>query len=350
MRWLWKALIPSAVSCVVLAGLPALADSVSVRTDEVCFSVHNEGDPLPSQVYGVRFGEPRPDTPVIILVHGHSITHAFWDVSPDYSVARNLARAGYLVIAYDRLGYGRSPYLRPRGAGFSLTLSSQRAMLHEIVRQVKAGTYTFPIHGSCGGGPMAGLASPRVIVMGHSTGGAIVSGYPGTYHDVAAAVPVGWNNQGFPPEAAAYITTTLAPEYAKGNDYATGFPTEDGCRKTLLYLPEVVPGFLPSFCRRLVAAPAGELMGAARTYAENLAAITRVGSGIPVLLAFEDRDFFFPMDKNAEEFEYWRAHCGCDVEWWTQQDTGHALIAHKSMPTLTSKVVAWLASKGLAAR
>ena len=56
---------------------------------------------------------------------------------------------------------------------------------------------------------------------------------------------------------------------------------------------------------------------------------------------------FFPPDRNAREVEYWTAHCGCDVESWTQQGTGHALIAHMSMPTFTSKVVTWLGSKGL---
>src|SRR5256885_11962888 len=48
-----------------------------MRADEVCFTVHNEGDPTPANVYGVRFsvGEPRSETKVIILVHGHSVTH-----------------------------------------------------------------------------------------------------------------------------------------------------------------------------------------------------------------------------------------------------------------------------------
>lgn len=326
-----------------------------VRTDEVCFTVHNEGDPIAANVYGVRYfvGDPRPETKVIVLVHGHSVTHALWDLRPDFSVARNLARAGYVVIAYDRLGYGKSPYLRPRGAGYTLTWSSQRAMLHELVTQVKSGSYTFSGNGTCptGNASPAGLASPTVIVIGHSGGGAIVSGYPGTYHDVAAAVPTAWNNQGFPPEAMAYIAGTLGPEYAKGNDYATLFPTEEGCKTALLYLPEVVPSLLPTFCRNaFVPAPAGEVAFAGRTYAENFAAITRVGPGIPVLLAFEDRDFFFPADKNAEEVQYWTAHCGCDVESWTQQGTGHAFIAHTSMPTFTSKVVTWLGSKGLGAK
>lgn len=337
----------------ILTGLPvrALADTATVRTDEVCFTVHNQGDPTPSSVNGVRFyvGNPTPETKVIVLVHGHSITHAFWDVAPDFSVARNLARAGYLVLAYDRLGYGKSPYQRPRGSGFTLTVSSQRAMLHEIVTQVKSGAYTFTAgDGTCDRGRVAGLTSPTVILIGHSGGGAIVSGYPGIYHDVAAVAPVGWTNQGMSSQGAAYIATTLAPQWAAGNDYVSLFPSEEACRRALLYLPEVVPSLLPTFCPSLVDAPAGEALSIGRAYAENLAAISRVGPDIPVLLAFADRDFFFSANDYANEVGYWKAHCGCDVESWTQQATGHALIAHRSMPTFTSKVVAWLRSKGLA--
>ena len=132
-----------------------------MRTDDVCFTVHNQGDPVASRVYGVRYyvGVPDEKTKAIILVHGNSVTHAFWDTREDFSVARRLAGAGYLVIAYDRLGYAKSPYIRPRGAGYALTLHSQRVMLHEMVTQVKAGSYTFGRDGTCatGSGPAAGF-------------------------------------------------------------------------------------------------------------------------------------------------------------------------------------------------
>jgi hypothetical protein len=64
-----------------------------------------------------------------------------------------------------------------------------------------------------------------------------------------------------------------------------------------------------------------------------------------VLLAWADHDFFFP---ESSETDYWKGHCGCDVESWTQPDSGHAFVAHRSMPTFTTEVVTWLASKGLA--
>jgi pimeloyl-ACP methyl ester carboxylesterase len=78
-----------------------------VRTDEVCFSVHNEGDAHASPLYGIRYyaDVPSTRTKTIVLVHGAGPSHHYWDLRPDFSIARNLAAAGYLAITYDRLGY-----------------------------------------------------------------------------------------------------------------------------------------------------------------------------------------------------------------------------------------------------
>jgi pimeloyl-ACP methyl ester carboxylesterase len=358
----WKTGAATAALCTVLAASPAAGHAAwgaqaagsSVHTDQVCFEVHNQGDPEPSRVYGLRYfvANPNAGTRTVILVHGNSITHAFWDAQPDFSAARNLAEAGYLVIAYDRLGYGKSPYPRPRGAGYTLTLSSQRAMLHEVVAQVKGGTYTFAPHGACSDQPgqPVGLGSQTVILVGHSGGGLMVSGYPGMYHDVAAVVQAGWSNQGFSPAAGPFIARTVGPQLAAGNDYANLFPTPEDCETGVLYRPGVVPSLAPKLCRATVPAPAGELAGITATIAETLLAIPRVGPGLPVLLAWEDHDFFFSDDRQAAETQYWITHCGCDVQSWTESATGHAFIAHLSMPTFTAEVVSWLTAKGLRAR
>jgi hypothetical protein len=76
-------------------------------------------------------------------------------------------------------------------------------------------------------------------------------------------------------------------------------------------------------------------------------AIERVGPTVPVLLAWVDHDFFFP---EGDETAYWRNHCGCDVASWTQPHSGHAFVAHVSMPGFVSEVLTWLASKGLGGR
>ena len=162
-------------------------------------------------------------------------------------------------------------------------------------------------------------------------------------------VQAGRSDQGFPPAGAAYLVTTPLPQLAGGNDSANLFPTPQDCQTALFYTPGVLSSLVAEFCRSTVPTPAGELAGAGKALAENLAADQRVGPGLPVLLAWEDHDFFFPNDRQTAETQYWMAHCGCDVQSWTESATGHAFTAHLSMPTFTSQVLAWLASKGLAA-
>lgn len=357
-RWT-MALAPATCSVLVAQSGPvssttaAVAAAPVVRTEPVCFRVDNPGDPVPSEVHGLRYHveDPRPASKVIVLVHGNSVTRAFWEPTAGYSVARSLAVAGYQVLAYDRLGYGTSPYPRPRGAGYTLTLSAQRAMLHQIVAQVKDGSYTVAPDGRCSDGSArpTGVGTGTVVLLGHSGGGLMVSGYPGTYHDVAAVIQVGWSSQGFSPPTIPYVARTVGPQLATGNDYVNLFPTPEDCQTTVLYPPAVVPSLGPQLCRSTVAAPAGEFADLAPTIAETLVAIGRVGPGLPVLLAWEDHDFFFSADSESAEDSYWKAHCRCDVHSWVQPETGHAFIAHRSMPSFVAEVVRWLGSRGLGA-
>src|SRR5207245_265799 len=87
----------------------ARAERSVVRTDPVCFTVQVPGDTSRSVVRGVRYSPERPaaGAPVVVLVHGTG--GAIFD-SPGYSLARVIAAAGYIVVAYDRLGQGHSPY------------------------------------------------------------------------------------------------------------------------------------------------------------------------------------------------------------------------------------------------
>src|SRR3954464_4702036 len=171
------------------AAEPKMKIDPRLRVGTVCFPVT---DPLglPRTLYGKRYTTPTATsaTPAIVLVPGIASSTANWDFSPSWSTARALATAGYVVYSYDRLGYARSSYFDVPGGGATLTTHEHRRMLHEVVQDVKSGGYATSASDDCSAAPPRGPASRSVVILGHSAGGWVVAGYPGTYHDVAAMI------------------------------------------------------------------------------------------------------------------------------------------------------------------
>lgn len=329
-------------------------------TESVCFVVHVPGDPTARNVFGTRYhtGPVTPNREAILLVHGGS-TRGIWDFREDFSVARNLARAGYVVIAYDQLGFpGDSHYERPQGER-TLTLQGFRAMLHEVVGSLKGGDYGIDGYCSRDDGGTAEAGSQNVVLAGHSGGGAIVSGYPGQYHDVAAVVQAAWSNQGFDPSGIAPggWLWNMARQYATGSERLYLFLDDHGrfnrsqCETFAFHPPGIDPDIRTAFCAepniKTIAAPAGAFPTLPPFVIENQINIRQVGPDIPVLIVWPEFDSGFRQQDRDAEDRHWREHCGCDVTSWTASDAGHAFQVHRSMPTFTDKVVTWLHSKGL---
>src|SRR5215218_4918125 len=173
----------------VSAAEPKMKVDPRLQVATVCLPVT---DPLglPRTLYAKRYTTPTASssTPAIVLVHGIASSTANWDFSPSWSTARALASAGYVVYSYDRLGYARSSYFDVPGGGVALTTREHRRMLHQVVGDVKTGAYSTTATDDCAAGTPGGMRNPIVAILGHSAGGWIVAGYPGTYHDVAAMI------------------------------------------------------------------------------------------------------------------------------------------------------------------
>lgn len=345
------------VAVASAAAPPVLAwayDQGGVAAEPVQFEAQNPGDPLPVTLSGVRYrrGPVTPDVPAIVLVHGTASTHRIWDWDREHSVARSLASAGYVVIAYDRLGFGASPYDRPK-SGYLLTLENQRDMLHEVVEQVKEGSYLAAAPG--GARFRADAPSPTVVLIGHSAGGAIVGGYAGKYGDVAAVVQATWSN---PPRNIEPALERVLPQLAAGNDYFDFFGGDPSyCAQFALHLPGIDPAVADAFCTPPFSpSPAGEFLSVPAAVAANQAFIAMVGPRLPVLLTFADNDFPITDEGARAEAEYcWNGDR--DVEVFEQPDSGHAFQLHQSIPAFIERVVtsrqcvadsltdAWLAAR-----
>ncbi|MBV9797022.1 MAG: alpha/beta fold hydrolase [Solirubrobacterales bacterium] len=330
-------------------GRPAHGDfDRGLRIQSVCFSVTNPAGST-SVLYGQRFTERgvTSRTPAIVLVHGVASSTQNWDYSPHWSVARSLARAGYVVISYDRLGYAKSSYFDHPGGGLTLTTSVQRDLLHQVVGEVRTGRYATTRGSDCSSPQRPSrLRNRTVVIVGHSAGGWIVAGYPGKYHDVAAMVQADIT-AGTPLATGPDTHLMVDPNHP---DYFQFFGTSQDCRAFDIYAPGAVPSVARLACTPpFVDSPLGELSDIPGIYAENIPLIKKIGSTIPVLLTSGDHDVIVPPANAKAELAFYKASCGCDVSQLILPNTGHLFMAHRSLPIWVHYVVHWLRAHGLSA-
>jgi pimeloyl-ACP methyl ester carboxylesterase len=332
---------------------PRMVFDKQMSVNSVCLPVTNPAGGR-SVLYGQRFtdGPTSATTPAIVLVHGIASSTENWDFSPTWSVARALASAGYVVYSYDRLGYAASSYYDHPGGGFTLTTQAHRAMLHDVVTDVKGGDYQPTSSGSCAGAiTPAGTPSQRVVVVGHSAGGWIVAGYPGEYHDVAAMVQADISGS-----AGGSATSPLGSSSGGGftpdpnhPDYFQFFQNSQDCQTFNLYPPGVVQYAATIACTPpFLDSPFGEIADLPAKYAENDAFIAMIGPSIPVLLTSGAQDTTDPPSSADADYAYYQAHCGCDVSQLLLPNTGHLFMVHTSLPGWIDHVVGWLAAHGIA--
>jgi pimeloyl-ACP methyl ester carboxylesterase len=352
----------AALVIAVLPGAAAAATSTTVsepqmhfdgrmRVQPVCFGVTNPRGTA-STLYGQRYtdGPVSARTPAIVLVHGIASSTANWDFSPTWSTARALARAGYVVYSYDRLGYARSPYFDVPGDGYTLTTREHRRMLHEVVDDVKTGSYSTTSGSDCSGPQvLGGMSNRTVVIIGHSAGGWIVAGYPGTYHDVAAMIQAditGSSAQGDGSDGGSQGGGfTPDPQHP---DYFQFFQTRQDCEDFNVYAPGAVRSVVDIACTPpFLDSPFGEIADLGAMYAENDAAISQIGRGTPVLLTSGDHDTTAPPSAARADLAYYQAHCGCDVSQIILPDTGHLFQVHASLAPWVDDVVSWLDARGL---
>jgi pimeloyl-ACP methyl ester carboxylesterase len=358
--------IALALIVVMLGGAEAASASGSgkpVTAGDVCFTVNNVGDPIPSTVRGTLFEskkERRSRSTALLLQHGAVSERSAWSggapvIEGTHDMARSLAKRGYAVFAIDRLGYGESPYERPAGSGLLLTADGYIEMTHQMVTQIRAGSYT-----DCAG-PAAGRGAARVVLSGFSSGAAITMGYATRYHDIDGIIPMSWSNQ--PQLSAAFRTLifdVLVPQLAAGNDYidffldgADGF--SESCERFFFYVTGAKAKVLEQVCgldyyaETAFPTPGGEVATIPALQATTIATIGNVGP-TPVLLVFSDRDALFPSaahhgtdpDLVTPEVAMWRNGCNCEVSVYIQPSAGHVGLFHRSSRQVTKRILDWL--------
>jgi pimeloyl-ACP methyl ester carboxylesterase len=332
----------------------AAADDLQVET--VCFTAYNGSDRFATPLYGLRYtnGHQTSETPAIVLVHGYASSTANWDFTPNWSVARKLVAQGYVVISYDRPGFARSPYA---GDPTKLGTFYQRDVLHQVVMQVRHGTYLLPSQDSCDPSvpkAQSALASPDVVIVGHSQGGGIVQGYPGAYHDVAAMVQTDIGGPMIEAPPNPIPTPTPPPTFPPDPrvptpppGYAQFFQNRQACEAFNVNWKGAVQEAVDLACdpSQFVYSPNPTVNPEGAPTAQDL--IKQTGP-VPVLLTWGDSDVIAPIYNDELQYQYWLQNCRCDVSRLYLPDTGHLFQVHESLDLWISWVTTWLSDRGLA--
>jgi pimeloyl-ACP methyl ester carboxylesterase len=340
--------------------------SMHIQETEVAFTVHKPSDPVPARVRGTVFYTQRFDPHkhrAVLLLHGGTLDRRFWDgfkIPGALRFAAELARqSDTAVFTVDRLGYGESPYDGGPGSGFKVTPDTNVETIHEIVAQIRKGSYEVL------DGPVPPQGATGVVLGGQSFGAALIELYATRHQDIDGLMPFGWSNQMLPGASVSMFVKMLnevvTPQLNAGADYIYFFPPEKTnyskyCEQAVYHVPGVDPDILTQACANGLhnRIPVGEFIGVQPMAKEITANISKVGA-IPVLFMFGRHDNMVPgpewgglsgedVDVITPEIAHWRAKCKCKLSVYVIEDTSHDFPLHKSAESTVKEMSKWLKS------
>lgn len=300
-----------------------------VRRISVSFEVASPSDPsLPTTVRGSLYlpaGKAASSCPgVQLVIHGFSYGEWVWDLPgrPSYSYARGLAAAGYPVVTLDLPGYGKSD--RPNGR--SLSNEAYGAMAHEIVTQLRRGTYN-------------GSVSPsfsKIVIAGHSIDGAIATFEAGTFGDVDALIPMAISDE-VSREARENYQKYIVPQTA-ASGYVYWWTPQ--IRNELFYQADMAdPEVIADDERLAELVPSGQAQSIFARGDQKVMGKIRV----PVLLVFAERDEITPVSSADDEANKFTA--SPDVSVRIVPDAGHTFVLHRNRQVAYDTIIQWLKNR-----
>ena len=225
-------------------------------------------------IVGYRYDPPCKASTVVLLQHGLSYHKEAWDF-PGYSVAQPLARAGYAVIAIDRLGYGESRLEN----GQDVSFESYADMTNQIVTRLR---HEFA----------------HVVLGGHSAGAGITEYTQGLYGSADAIMPLGWHHRPSDQLGQDFFTGDIPRSLQKDYEYFLGTPEH---RAFMFYENTADPAVVDADTSAANLTPSGEIQTIGKQPSRSVVANVKV----PVFLQFGEKDRLFEpqyADFHAGEF------------------------------------------------
>jgi pimeloyl-ACP methyl ester carboxylesterase len=320
-----------------VTGTPAPPLSPPEPTPVSCSVSLGDGQPAAWRVHGdLSLPAGPPPRTVQLLVPGLTYDRRYWRLPGIYDYARHMVRAGYAVLALDRIGTGQSS--RPPAA--EVTVDSNVAVLHQVVQALRGG--------------IAGHSFERVVVVGHSFGAGLAIIEAACHRDVDAIVVSGMLHTTTPlydkvigffhPAAEDEVLAPLAPPEGYPQWYMTQRP---GARRQMLESAEEIDPEMSRHNERIKStATIGEGQTLPQTYLPEHSRAVKV----PVLLVVGERDALFSGEAVAfardaasvHRFEQGFFSPEAHLETHVIPRAGHALNLHRSAPQWFAIAQAWV--------
>jgi pimeloyl-ACP methyl ester carboxylesterase len=279
-----------------------------------------------------------------LYAHGLSYGEFFWrfegtatDPVSGYDYAVEQARHGLVSITIDRLGYGASG----KPPGKKVCLGSEADYLHQIVGELRAGTYD------------AGAGTPprfaRLALAGHSLGGYMAEDEAYSFGGIDALMLFGFAD--LPtgvPTYLDFVPTTLIcagpgqPPTGATSPLGYAYFGQTDADFQRAHLHDVDPTVARAVTALRTRDPCGDTGSALSTALVNALDLFRVK--VPVLLVGGANDALFPPP--AQQLQRLLFTGSKDVTQITLPDTGHAVTLGRTAPLFRSTVARWLCARG----
>lgn len=262
---------------------------------------------------------------VQVMVPGSTYDHHYFDLGGSghaVSQARQAARDGWLVLALDRVGTGKSS--KPPAA--SVTTAVQVASIDRFVDEVDRLYRGLPI-----------------VLVGHSYGSVAAAGAAAVSDTVDALVVTGFmyrrtmpSFEGF-PELTPAATDPVLGKRKLPADYLTTVP---GSRQFFYHLPNTHRATLPADERTKSTTTAAEVPG----FAEELVSHAFANAvRVPVLVVVGEHDYLYrggdPAAFGPDQASAFVAADG--VRAVLIPDAAHDLALHRNAPSTTALINRW---------
>lgn len=274
---------------------------------------------------------------VQVLLPGLTYDRRYWTIPGPNNYAHHMARAGYAVLALDRIGTGQSS----RPPALEVNTDNHVAVLHQVIQALRAGE-------------IADLAFSGVVVVGHSYGSGIAIVEAAVHQDVDALIVSGMLHTTaplyekvreffHPASEDPVLAPTAPPEWPEW--YMTQRP---GFRATMLEYAENIDPRMSRYNELIKStATLGEGESLPQTYAPEYSRAVRV----PVLLVVGQHDALFCGEQvgfgavagPVHDFEKSFYHPDASLETHVIPRSGHSLNLHANAPEWFEIARHWMA-------